>query len=243
MDVSYHYSCNKTFTKDRVYIRRAHDREKQGEEKEMFKTDRVMRSSLKTAFDKSLCLFCQCGADEEPLHKVEEYSTEQELLQAFAECPSALALFKIRYELAFDVVAGEIKYHTKYWVVHITRRIPDFVGVKFKGSTLSSPSEAFKSKNLPLFESPLLPSPLSSSPLSPSPLSPVSEASLLSSLSSNKKLRGRKVPTQTSNPYVTNFYEESSTLTSRNQELCEKIRQKQPLEHATEDITSELIRR
>ena len=28
MGVSYHYSCNKTFTKDKVYIRRAHDREK-----------------------------------------------------------------------------------------------------------------------------------------------------------------------------------------------------------------------
>ena len=62
----------------------------------------------------------------EHLHECMTEASDLALKQAFQDCSESLAIYKIRYEKAFDVRAGNIKYHTSCWVENIDRRVKDF---------------------------------------------------------------------------------------------------------------------
>ena len=79
LNFSYHYSCNKDFLRDKIYIRRALQKEKEEKKKQRSKTDRCSRSSFGSTFNKSKCLFCQCGSEVGTLYKIAEKDRETEL--------------------------------------------------------------------------------------------------------------------------------------------------------------------
>ena len=123
----FHPTCRSEIQKIDANRRRSVEEKKEKVRKSQSPSaqDSKVKRSETACFNKFLCLFCQNNLTDEQLLSVRQTSRDQELKEAFLECPRSLALFKIRSSHAYDAMAGDITYHHSCWRTYITNRNPE----------------------------------------------------------------------------------------------------------------------
>lgn len=123
----FHTKCRSEFQKihanQKRTLNQSRDKDKSSQTQLATIAQKVKRTET-VSFNKELCLFCQENSSEE-IFSVRQNSRDETLKHAFFQCPTSLALYKIRSSHAFDAMAGDIKYHNSCWREIIDKRIPE----------------------------------------------------------------------------------------------------------------------